>query len=110
MDEAISKDLLSFGFSDKNLLKHLTSSSVDKIKLPSLDWIKNSSKLAIQKMLFQKVFNLLREESEGYSRLISILNSPWVICLQDRQELGLLTKRMMELIGIYNLCPKRALD
>ncbi|GMR39861.1 hypothetical protein PMAYCL1PPCAC_10056, partial [Pristionchus mayeri] len=53
----------------------------------------------------QSKFNLLREETEGYSKLLTELLS-----LDDTLRATDITQRMLSLIGTFSLDPNRALD
>lgn len=58
----------------------------------------------------QKKFNLLVEESEGYSKLLTFLFSPQHLITEERKEKGAVTFFIRELMGSFDLDPNRVLD
>ncbi|XP_022828903.1 THO complex subunit 2 isoform X1 [Spodoptera litura] len=102
----IVRELESF-LSDKLLKERLEIDTLQdagtlKNKLFYTKFIKIKTKLYYK----QRKFNLFREESEGYSKLIVELNHEGV----DKADWKSLLEIIQSLIGCFNLDPNRALD
>ncbi|KAH9641004.1 hypothetical protein HF086_015100 [Spodoptera exigua] len=102
----IVRELESF-ISDKLLKERLEIDTLQdagtlKNKLFYTKFIKIKTKLYYK----QRKFNLFREESEGYSKLIVELNHEGV----DKADWKSLLEIIQSLIGCFNLDPNRALD
>ncbi|GMS88250.1 hypothetical protein PENTCL1PPCAC_10425, partial [Pristionchus entomophagus] len=102
----------------KKLLTDLTKLAMNDVvpeecvraELECLDASTQANRLQIirtkTKLFFkQSKFNLLREESEGYSKLLTELLS-----LDDTLPASTVAQRMLSLIGTFSLDPNRALD
>ncbi|VVC38245.1 THO complex, subunitTHOC2, C-terminal,THO complex subunit 2, N-terminal domain,THO complex [Cinara cedri] len=88
---------------DKLLKERLEIDSLKDIKL--LNNIFSTKFIKIKTKLFykQRKYNLFREESEGYSKLITELNS-------DNMDPKIMLEIIKSLIGCFNLDPNRVLD
>ncbi len=64
------------------------------------------SKAITQSIYEQQKFNLLREENEGFAKLIVELNQPNI----TMDNIGVVKKNVEALIGFFNLDPNRVLD
>ncbi|XP_003246335.1 THO complex subunit 2 isoform X1 [Acyrthosiphon pisum] len=88
---------------DKLLKERLEIDSLKDIKL--LNNIFSTKFIKIKTKLFykQRKYNLFREESEGYSKLVTELNS-------DNMDPKIMVEIIKSLIGCFNLDPNRVLD
>ena len=64
------------------------------------------SKAITQSIYEQQKFNLLREENEGFAKLIVELNQPNI----SMDNIDIVKKNVEALIGFFNLDPNRVLD
>ncbi|XP_050521720.1 THO complex subunit 2 isoform X2 [Daktulosphaira vitifoliae] len=90
-------------FTDKLLKERLEIESLKDIKL--LNNVFSTKFIKIKTKLFykQRKYNLFREESEGFSKLVTELNS-------DNMDPKVMLEIIKSLIGCFNLDPNRVLD
>lgn len=69
-------------------------------------WTSLSSQTYTQRHFTVIKFNLLREENEGFAKLIVELTQLNI----NSQNLELVSQNIQRLIGYFSLCPSRALD
>ena len=82
----------------------------DCLKVPDIEYYTRYNKILSQKYQFeQDKYNLQREESEGYAKLVTYLVQPSVVDYQDEQ-VDKLNEKINQLIGYFSLDPHRVLD
>lgn len=106
-DEAQKKLLVELA---KKAMNEVVPEECVRAELECLDASLQANRLQIirtkTKLFFkQSKFNLLREETEGYSKLLTELLS-----VDDTLPASTIAQRMLSLIGTFSLDPNRALD
>ncbi|GMT17534.1 hypothetical protein PFISCL1PPCAC_8831, partial [Pristionchus fissidentatus] len=94
----------------KLLMKDVVPEDCLRAELEALDANVQANRMQIirtkTKLFFkQSKFNLLREETEGYSKLVTELLS-----VDDSLNAAVISQRMLSLIGTFSLDPNRAID
>jgi hypothetical protein len=86
-------------------------SASENIKFPDLEWyrVKYFKRYQTKNLYEQEKFNLLREENEGYAKLVVQINQPNFID-KTSEDLKVLRSNIQQLIGYFNLDPNRVLD
>eukprot|EP00798_Chlamydomonas_sp_ICE-L_P015992 gene15992-22126_t len=78
--------------------------------IPDVDmWKKKEIRFSTKINYTQTKYNLLREDSEGYAKLVTALNQFGTACLVD-DMVPMLAKEIQALIGYFDLDPNRCLD
>ncbi|KAL6079090.1 THO complex subunit 2 [Balamuthia mandrillaris] len=98
----------SAGLVDRALLKErLQDKLLENIRIvPSVrSWTSKLVRINTRDSLTQEKFNVLREESEGYSKLITELNQPF-----NANTVQHVINNIQALIGYFDLDPHRVLD
>ena len=110
------KSLVNFLLNEKiikknDLLQKLEDVTLNQIGLLDTDNYKNIFHKKIMPLYQQNKFNLLREESEGYSKLISLLFDINQLQIKlDEKEREKINEKIIEIIGYFNLDSYRVLD
>ena len=88
------------------LLERLDENTLSDCNLIEQGSFKRKSKRLMTKNLFeQQKFNLFREESEGYTKLLVEL-----LLVRDKDSKEILEKNVFSLIGYFDLDPNRVID
>ena len=110
------KSLVNFLLNEKickknELLQKLEDMTLNQIGLLDTDNYKNIFHKKIMPLYQQNKFNLLREESEGYSKLITLLFDINQLQIKlDEKERENINEKIIEIIGYFNLDSYRVLD
>ena len=93
------------------LIEKLEESTLNQIGLIDSKDFKNKFTRINTKAYEQTKFNLLREESEGYSELISFLFDINELKMKlDEKEIEIILQKIIKIIGYFNLDSYRVLD
>ena len=112
----IFKNLVNFLLTEKiikknELLQKLEDVTLNQIGLLDSENYKNIFTKKISPLYEQNKFNLLREESEGYSKLISLLfDLNQLQKTLSEKEREIINEKIIEIIGYFNLDSYRVLD
>ena len=94
-----------------NLLEKLEETTLDQIGLIEQKEFRNKFTKINTKLFEHHKFNLLREESEGYSKLISFLFDINELKKKlDENEIEIVLEKIVKIIGYFNLDSYRVLD
>ena len=107
----VFKDIVACGVSVQVLQARVSEEALEAAGLikSAKDEKGKLMRLRTTKIYSQQKFNLLREESEGYSKLVVDIELSLGGPLSER-AVEALTKRVMALIAYFNLDPNRVLD
>jgi len=88
-------------------MTHLDDAFITSVGVLDQRTYGNKRSKAITQFIFeQQKFNLLREENEGFAKLIVELNQPNI----TMENIEVVKKNVEALIGFFNLDPNRVLD
>ncbi|CDW79776.1 tho complex subunit 2-like [Stylonychia lemnae] len=90
-----------------NLVRHMDEQTLSQTGLLDSNNYKNKFRRAVTQFMYeQQKFNLLREENEGFAKLIVELNQPNI----NQSNIDIVKKNVEAMIGFFNLDPNRVMD
>jgi THO complex subunit 2 len=108
VSQLVQSGFLPFGL----LLERLEPELLQSIGVVASADLFNKKVIKINTSMFyrQQKFNLLREESEGFCRLIILISSTLNFSENSADDVDLLYDRILETIGFFDLDPLKVLD